>query len=583
MASQEARSAHRRLMAWLGTAKIALSTCVGPEHALLSKTQADAVVELANLAQLCNASTEEKANVLDAIMSTPWHGEDRLYVIRAALVEAPSPAAKAKPEARPRRQQQQYMPSVLSYLTHDQWQLLHGPRVPIALKMEVIFNRLTLLGARNLTEPCKKYLAAVCLYLTFGTSVFAVPNQNRLAVQKDIKSSWERWARRNTPRQEHYLAVLPALPETLRAERPDLWDLAFRDQEPEVCRIDLALLRSIDNLMSCRRESSGFLQMIPALASAPHSGTGQYDPETPIPELRMAPPARSLVNLLQVGPAAVPGMELARAKESAPAIVSAQPTHSLTAPRWGPQMPAPPTQDQVPSPCELTGTLAMAKAKSARIATAVAKAKALPMLAYGEANALATTPSSSAALASASPPMLTDGEQLSMVKAPSEPLASTPSVAPMLADAPANRTDTAAGMLEDFLTMATGRKRARSMREDDGAGAGAPRAGYMPVDDGVDAGAPHARSEDDGADAGDPLGLPAESESPAPRGEPSAAVKVQICHESTRNTWRVRWAAGAKKTSKGFPYKTGDAVDKERARKEATDLATQWEKISRRS
>ena len=39
-------------MARLTAAKAALSTCVGPERVLLSKTQADAVVQLAGQAQV---------------------------------------------------------------------------------------------------------------------------------------------------------------------------------------------------------------------------------------------------------------------------------------------------------------------------------------------------------------------------------------------------------------------------------------------------------------------------------------------------------------------------------------------------
>ena len=164
MASPQDRSAHRRLLAWLNAAKAALSTCVGPERALLSKTQANAVVELAQLAQVSNAAPDEKASIADAIMSIPWHGDDRSYVFSAAMFEAPAAVAKSNPPPRPRRLGQCYLPSLLSYLTHEQWQLLHGPRVPIALKMEVIFNQLTTLGAKNMTEPCKKYLAAICLF-----------------------------------------------------------------------------------------------------------------------------------------------------------------------------------------------------------------------------------------------------------------------------------------------------------------------------------------------------------------------------------------------------------------------------------
>ena len=55
----------------------------------------------------------------------------------------------------------------MAYFLGEEWDLLLGPNVAQRLKVELIFTRLSQLGAVNLDEPSLKMLTAMLLVLHF--------------------------------------------------------------------------------------------------------------------------------------------------------------------------------------------------------------------------------------------------------------------------------------------------------------------------------------------------------------------------------------------------------------------------------
>ena len=180
----------------------------------------------------------------------------------SAILEDPRPETPAKGPGKGRgvrRAQQRYFPSLLAYFTHSEWQTLLGQGVPISVRMSLTHWRITMLGGQNLTEPCKQYIAALCMYLCAGAGALGVPPSVRSSVQRDVKAAWEKWARRNDVSKKDYLPFLPGSPEVLEAERPTLFSRVFSHDKPELNRIDLRIVDSIDRLMNCRGEFYGGL------------------------------------------------------------------------------------------------------------------------------------------------------------------------------------------------------------------------------------------------------------------------------------------------------------------------------------
>ena len=282
------QSALHRLRSRLVAARVCLSGVPGPEGDAISAAQAAAVADLAAQAEVPTRSPEEKASLIDAIMAVAWHNNDRGTAMAAVLAEPPKDKGEEPSEGvgkggkqgrgvgkggGERRQQQRYFPAILAYFTHDDWQILLGANVGASVKMNLIYCRLTSLGAQNLSEPCKKYMAAVGMHLMFGAGAFAIPPHTRTTVQRDVKVAWEKWARRNKVPRAIYLSALPPCSETLQKEHPKLYAEVFPEVKPELCRIDMRVVESIDRLMNCRNISSGLdasiAQMSPATMQVP--------------------------------------------------------------------------------------------------------------------------------------------------------------------------------------------------------------------------------------------------------------------------------------------------------------------------
>ena len=255
------RSAFHRLRTRLIAAKMCLEAVPGPEGDVVSTTQAAAVVELAIQAEVSKRSSEDRASLADAILQVPWHGKDRESVLAALLATSPKEEqADKKSVGRgngTRRPGQRYLPSLLAYFSHSEWQMLLSPSVASSVKQTLMFCRLSALGAQNLSEGCKKFMGALAIYLTVGNGAFTMPASARVAVQRDVKLSWEKWSRRNQIPNEYYLKVLPPQPERLQEEQPELYSKVFGSEKPELNRLDLRVIESISRLLHSRNMDAG--------------------------------------------------------------------------------------------------------------------------------------------------------------------------------------------------------------------------------------------------------------------------------------------------------------------------------------
>ena len=109
----------------------ALRSAIGPDRNLISSMQASAVIELAKLANVSGYSAEEKAGLSDAIVAVPWADGDLSRVLNTVMF-ATDLGSRALPKPRAeRRHSQRYMPSLLSYLTHDEWGLIGCHRISV--------------------------------------------------------------------------------------------------------------------------------------------------------------------------------------------------------------------------------------------------------------------------------------------------------------------------------------------------------------------------------------------------------------------------------------------------------------------
>ena len=519
-----APAAKGRLHARLVAAGHALRMSQGAEKALVSTAQSLAVIQLAKEAALPSWSAEDRAKLTDTILSLPWIGKDRSLIIaemmNSTTAGVTTPTETKKP-VKVRRLQQRYCPSVLSYFTIDEWALLTSPAINCKLKMEVIFARLSALGARNLSEPCKKYLGAVALLISYGVNALAAPYEHRMVVQRDTKTAWEKWSRRHGSNPEDYMMVLDSNPATLERERPRLFAGVFEQAKPDICRFDLKVLACIDNSMHCRNVvhmsplaalTCGPIHASAHGAASPHLET-LTTPAVPATASHQISP-RSLRSLLGSS------SSLSRL-QSLESLSDSQRTAPLTdheSPRGAqhgiaePPFEAPPIAPQ---------TLALGN-----VAPRLALVDAVP-----------PSPAQEAAPA--------PGPALPPAPAPEPALPPAQEAAPPQPSAPI-----AAAMLGDFLSMTKGRSSLKRELEQ-----------KLPADEGSNAGVA-------GADA---------SASQRPRTDAGGTAIVKIEHEATRCSYRVRVVkAGTKQKSSALKYSPSDSASKANALKAAEALAAKW-------
>ena len=283
-----------RLRARLMAARDVLQAALGPERAALSAIQADAAVSL-GVAVNADLTVEQVASLRSLIHAVPFEARDSQRVLWSILQEetaapatvtgagAPTPIGVGAPTQiaagaeilglgapmvlattkKTRRSMQCYVPAVMAYFLGEEWDLLLGPNVAQSLKVELIFTRLSQLGAVNLDEPSLKMLAAILLALNFGTGAMAVPSDSRAGLQEDVKRMWRSWKKRYHA-AGCYLSMLPAMPASFRADHRDVFEQMFKGGMPEVCRISMTLVQAIDRTMVCRGFAGPCRFMVPA-------------------------------------------------------------------------------------------------------------------------------------------------------------------------------------------------------------------------------------------------------------------------------------------------------------------------------
>ena len=278
-----------------------LPTMQDEDRKMASSAQAAAVKQqcLDASAQLSQATSVVRADLVELAMKALWEPADRSTVIRALLVDPGESPMQARARAhspatstgsgsegvdtgrdkRQRRVMQVYMPQALEYFTNAEWNHMFSPAASQLLRMHIIFSKLTALGAFCLTENCRKTLAAVLLLLVYGRDAHRVSAQTRASTQEFTTREWRNWRKRPTNLQVQtgfpHISTLPLDPAELRRVHRDVFDRAFsmEGEGPTICRLNLDDLRRMCSTMVCRNTAAQAMLYQDALPVPPADRT----------------------------------------------------------------------------------------------------------------------------------------------------------------------------------------------------------------------------------------------------------------------------------------------------------------------
>ena len=186
--SAHGRDQVRRLKARLCAAKMAIQTSPDDAQGAVAAIQARAVLSLiADIRQQGNLEDEVAADITTLASDVPWGGTHLMDIVDALL--KPPAAKEPKPgRGELRRGNQLMMPTLLSYFTNSEWNLLLAESIPAEVRLEQVYKRMLQLNIRNPSEECLHKLGAWAIILDYGRETsWSTPITLRVEAVEKIK------------------------------------------------------------------------------------------------------------------------------------------------------------------------------------------------------------------------------------------------------------------------------------------------------------------------------------------------------------------------------------------------------------
>ena len=220
------------VMARLGCARMLLLRSKGtPQHAIVSRLQADAVIDLMQRQAVAIAamSTDMRARMAALAIAGAWHPTDLANIMK--LLHPPAPKQTVV-----RAQMHKFTPNILHYFTAAEWEQMRSRQQSLGVAVDFLIGRLHQLGGICLSEPCKAWCSSLLLSLH---GMANSTESTRKQVLVFFKAEYARRGRKAT-KVEPFLLELPQ-PAELKAKHPQLHYSVFGDTDPVPSQIDIGL------------------------------------------------------------------------------------------------------------------------------------------------------------------------------------------------------------------------------------------------------------------------------------------------------------------------------------------------------
>ena len=209
------------LMARIGSARFTLHATPKPALAAVSKSQADAIMEVlkSNPKFIAKMKPHDRAELIGLLTKCNFCDTDLQTLL--AMCEAPEVKKKSS-----RRPGQTFMPHLLHYFTEAEWVTL-SKACTIAEGFDLLMRRILDLGGVNLSEKCKGWLVSLMLHLgNLGGST----EEAKTDLLAWFKGEYKRRGRKHPP-VHPYLRDLP-MPDKLKLAAPTLFQSVFGEETP---------------------------------------------------------------------------------------------------------------------------------------------------------------------------------------------------------------------------------------------------------------------------------------------------------------------------------------------------------------
>ena len=253
-----AMAAPPEVMARLGCARMLLLRSKDtPQHAIVSRLQADAVISLMQRQAVAIAamSTDMRARMAALATAGAWHPTDIANIMKFLHPPAPKQIVV-------RAKMQKFTPNILHYFTAAEWEQMRGQQ-SLGVAVDFLIGRLHQLGGRCLSEPCKAWCSSLLLTLNGMSNC---TESTRKQVLEFFKAEYARRGRKAT-KVEPFLLELPQ-PTELKAKHPQLHYSVFGDTDPVPSQIDIGMADL--PRISCRSTSKQSQALMKAQFSMDH-------------------------------------------------------------------------------------------------------------------------------------------------------------------------------------------------------------------------------------------------------------------------------------------------------------------------
>ncbi len=235
-----------KIKARVGAARVALEQQVGrPTHAIVSKLQAKALIELFGVAQI---TAEDRLDLASDVMHFQWADQADLDKVMQELGNA---SHGPEPPLKKARRLNQTFAAVSNYFTDAVWESLTSD-APQGAKLSTILNVVTRLGLRLPTEPTLKWLTSLWLVTSETESALGVmPELTKRTMYIHLKGAFNS-LRAKLQDPVEWIDVLPENPFELQAKHPMLWAAAMGGGAPGIAQIDIKKVAELDATYGCR-------------------------------------------------------------------------------------------------------------------------------------------------------------------------------------------------------------------------------------------------------------------------------------------------------------------------------------------